>query len=126
MRTLLLFFLVVGLAGCSLAGSDQAPVVRLTNNTDVPILYVAIEREASHRLDISPELPRTEFTGRIVKPGATTNVEQIEGGWERGDDLRFFLYATPESADAATYAKSQDVSAEALRRQDYLVRVDSL
>lgn len=125
MRALLTLVLAASLAGCSLV-TDRTPDVRLTNGTDVPIIYLAMEREASNTVDPNPELPRAEYFGRIVEEEATTGVEQILGGWEKGDDLRFFIYAAPEDAETATLTSILDASAEELRRQGYRVRVDDL
>lgn len=126
MRAFLTFVLAVGLAGCSLVSTDQTPDVRLTNDTEAPVIYLAMEREASNTADPNPELPRAEYADRIVEEGAPTDVEQIAGGWEKGDDLRFFIYAAPEDAEMATFTRIFDASAEELRRQDYHIRIDNL
>lgn len=85
-----------------------------------------MEREASHTANPNPELPQAEYADRIVEEGAATDVEQIQGGWEKGDDFRFFIYAAPEDAETATLTRLLDASAEELRRQGYYVTVEDL
>lgn len=126
MRTFLTLILGASLAGCSLLGIDEAPNVRLTNGAEVPVAVLAREREATNTLDPNPELPRAESANRIVSEGATTNLDPIEGGWDKGDDVRLFLYAAPEGGPTVSLTKTLDVSAKELRRQKYHLRVDSL
>ena len=143
MRYVLLATLALAFAACSLLPDGDGPAsierinppdIYLVNAAGEPLVYLAVERETSHLIDVAPTITFDEIPETYVRPGEEDLVENIDG-YERGDDVTFFLYAIADSTRADTSA-AQPITAhftwtrfathEELLRKDFRVVVDSL
>ena len=118
--------LVSGAVGCSFQ-SEDVNAVTVENATGEPLFFSGYEKEASHRLDIDPEIPVNTIQGSsLLESGASAalSMTDIGGGYEAGKTLRLFLYEV--RSDTARYRSHLDVSYDELERKDFRVEVSSL
>ena len=68
--------------------------VVLTNASDITLLALVVERETSNVIDPNPRFDVEPDDPRIMPPGADRSYDaaDIIGGYERGQDLRVFIY----------------------------------
>jgi len=125
MRRIILFIVSVSLISCSIWGDNESQGVRITNNTDQPIIYNAMERQAANLYDPKPEIQVDEFSDDYVHVGETVKVKQIEK-WEKGESIRFFLYTAPEGEETAIFKSVYDVKHQELKAQSNRVIIDTL
>lgn len=78
---------------CGVVDPVPAGVV-LTNVGDATLLALVLERETANVVDPNPRFPVEPDDPRILPPGADRSYDaaDIIGGYERGQDLRVFIY----------------------------------
>lgn len=81
------------LAACGTVDPADDEIV-LTNRADFPVIAMIFELEASHLVDPIPTLEVTADDPRVIRSGASRRFrgDDVHGGYERGDDVRLFLY----------------------------------
>lgn len=125
MRRLFYILLLALLSACSNPfASPGVPGVRLVNATGVDLLYLGMERERAHVVDPAPLWRVADHSERRVRAGETRRAE-IEG-YERGADVRLFLYAVRDGSGEAPLGAMRTVTHEELRRSGYRIVIDHL
>ena len=123
---LLVFFVLLLLVApaCSspLLSIGAAERVALQNRTSSPLLYLAVERELSTRVDPNPSWRVADHLDRLIEPAQTRDVEVQE--YQRGDDVRVFLYRVADRSGEAPLVKIMTVTHAQLRRSNYLIVVE--
>lgn len=66
--------LTLALAACSALGPGGREIT-LVNATDQPMVYLAVELQLSHTVDISPSFPVGPGQERLLAPGASAALE---------------------------------------------------
>jgi hypothetical protein len=94
----------------------------LENRSGRAVMYNAMELEASHLVDPAPEWRVRDRPERLVSPGQEVRIE----GYERGDDVRLFIYLVHAAAEKAVLTRMLTVSDAELRRTGYRVVLDKL
>ena len=117
-----LLFLSLLTASCSSTGPDREEI-RVLNGSEEVLFFLAMELEASYRIDPSPQIQLTGEESRLLEPGAsvTLGFDEIEGGFILGQDLRLFLYAV--SGNQATFREILDFTGEFLESTDFRIEV---
>jgi hypothetical protein len=126
MRSFLVAVLPLVLAACARGVTpSQAPGdLTLENRSGRAVMYHAMELEASHLADPAPEWRVRDHAERLVSPGGRQEV-RIEG-YERGNDVRLFIYLVDAASEKAVLTRMLTVSDAELRRTGYRVVVDKL
>ncbi len=122
------FFLLLSilfcLAGCSPQERSDLDII-LINNSNHSLINLAWERDASNLVDPIDSLVVAKHDGRLVMAGESAQVKDIEGGYSKGDDIRFFLYRTISIKDEkAPLGRILDVTNEELEGQNYQVIIN--
>lgn len=137
-RLTLLLLLAAFLPGCSLMLDDVAAEgdsnITLVNRSGEKIYYLALELETAHRSYIKSILDSDE-SSRSVAANDEVTVDEI-GGYQKGDDVRFFVYAlrkarsiddpSPHPGRVAKLQRHLTLTAEDIRRQNGRVVVEEL
>lgn len=107
---------------CSILTPDEEEI-RLLNQTESSILFLAWELQSSHLVDLSPSVTVTPDDDRVLSPGSSRALppSDISGGFEAGDDLRLFLYEVLDGT--AEYRSTLTLSAADLRATGHRIRI---
>ena len=102
--------LVLACGACSILEPDEQ-AIRVENGSEAAVLFLAWELQSSHLLDLAPSFQVNPDDGRILPPGKSRILaeSEISGGFQVGDDLRFFLYDVVE--DTADYKTTVTLTA---------------
>jgi hypothetical protein len=101
-------------------GPDEDKI-KVVNGTGVPIVFHAMELQASYLFDPAPFFPVEPNDPRVLSPGArrSLRMKDIDGPFRLGDDIRFFLYEVV--GDTAQSRPIVTLTAKELRDSDYRV-----
>lgn len=87
--------------------SESFDEITLENRTGEVLYYHALELELSHRVDPRPSYPQNEASFSRIGPGEAQKIQSIDG-YEKGDDVRFFLYAPDTSTGSESLIVLKD------------------
>ena len=124
-RYLLVTGLIIGLAGCSLL-SDDFKGITIVNAMDEPLYALGVEKELSHRLDISFKIPLDKIAseeGVLLQTGASATLRQedVIGEYDSDKALRLFLYEV--RGDTAYNTSFRDFAPSDLEQGDFRIEV---